>query len=43
MDRLKLSKHFEISEEEAERMVEQEFWQMQRANHPHIIKPLEAC
>lgn len=38
VDRLKLSKHFDISDAEAEKMVEQEFWNMQRTNHPHIIK-----
>eukprot|EP00913_Durusdinium_trenchii_P022431 g21070.t1 len=38
VDRVKLSKHFQISDAEAEQMVEQEFWQMQRTNHPHIIK-----
>jgi hypothetical protein len=35
---VKLSKHFQISDAEAEKMVEQEFWNMQRTNHPHIIK-----
>ncbi|CAE7690777.1 CPK1, partial [Symbiodinium microadriaticum] len=38
VDRQKLAKHFQISAGEAEQMVEQEFWQMQRTNHPHIIK-----
>lgn len=38
VDRVKLSKHFQISDAEAEKMVEQEFWNMQRTNHPHIIK-----
>ncbi|CAE7661465.1 CPK1 [Symbiodinium pilosum] len=38
VDRQKLAKHFQISDAEAEQMVEQEFWQMQRTNHPNIIK-----
>ena len=40
MDRKKLSKAFQISDEEAELMVEQEFWNMKKTNHPHIIKLL---
>ncbi|CAJ1328873.1 unnamed protein product [Effrenium voratum] len=38
VDRKKLSKAFQISDEEAELMVEQEFWNMKKTNHPHIIK-----